>query len=270
MIRSASVVVALAFSLAFAADATAEVVEFVLDPSRTRFRVSAGLEPHWADAPPQAPGGDVASYAGVIRADLDGDSIRVLDGSFADAMPQTLPQRPIPGNAAGAAPADYGFVTPSTPGGPPPRYAALRDVVFDLYSDEIPLRDDGGVRSFYNELNARTRSARVDYTVGGGAAAGSYDFASPQALPGDNDTSGTLSTDGAVQTLTVPFYMTLTVSQVPGADDYYIFRGEFTATRVVPEPATAAAPLPLAALALLARRGGGGRRRPAPPPSVPD
>ncbi len=45
--------------------------------------------------------------------------------------------------------------------------------------------------------------------------------------------------------------MTLTVSGAPGADDYYIFRGEFTATRVVPEPAAAAA---TAALALLARR----------------
>ena len=253
MIRTATVLPALSFCLAFAAAAPAEVVEFVIDPARTQFRVSAGLEPQWAEAPAQTPGGDVTSYAGVIRADLDGDSIRILDGSFADARPQPLPQRSVPGDATGAAPADYGFVMPAGPGAPVPRYAALRDVIFDLYSDEIPVYDNGGGElRFINELNARTRSARVEYTLGD--AVGSYDFAGPQALPGDNDTSGTLSTDGAVQTLNVPFYMTLTVSQVPGADDFYILRGEFTATRLVPEPAAAAAPIALAALALLARR----------------
>src|SRR5687768_6584737 len=96
--------------LAGSLPARAEVLEFTLDPARSRLHVSSGLAPHGEVAQPQSPGSDDASYTGTLRVELGSGTIRFLDGSFADALPQAVPQQPGAGGAAGAAPADYGFV----------------------------------------------------------------------------------------------------------------------------------------------------------------
>src|SRR5215210_3885728 len=86
--------IALSFCLLECLPARGEVLEFTLDPARSRVGVSSGLAPDGASAEPQSPGSNTASYGGTIRVDLESDAIRILGGSFADAVPQAVPQQP--------------------------------------------------------------------------------------------------------------------------------------------------------------------------------
>jgi hypothetical protein len=238
--------------LAAATPARGDVFEFVLDPARSRIAAAAGFNNELGGADegvPQRSGYDAASFTGVLRVEVDADSIRFLEGSFADAMLNPIAAMPNPGGA-GPAPADYAWA--ATPAGTAARAAALRDLRFDLFSNdiELPGRPDGGFR---DSVFARVGSGRADSTLGDDVL--SFDFAGPDRIPGDDDPLGYLTSDGVTQTVTFPFYTTL-VSRFPAGDgsgDYYMFHGNVTATRPVPEPEAALAALALPA-ALLARR----------------
>ena len=250
--------------LAAPAPARAEVWEFTLDPARSRVNVVAGLN-NGADGvdygTAQAPGSDTASFGGVLQLEVGSDTVRVLEGSFADALPHPVPMQPNPGGA-GPAPADYGWVGTPTPGGPAPRAAAIRDLRFEFFSEDIEYtRPDGG---FPNRIRARIGSGVADYTLAG--ATYSFDFAGPDQIPGDDDPLAFLTTNGATQTITFPFYTTLITRFSPDAPsgDFFIFHGDITATRLVPEPTAAAIMLGLGPVLLLRRRE---RTAPATAPS---
>jgi hypothetical protein len=228
----------------------AAVLEFALDPGRSRISATAGLNNAVGgadDGTSQSPGSDIAAFTGLLRVEAVGDTIRFLDGSFADAAPYPVPLLPGPGGAA--ATADYGWIGPV---GTAPRVAALRDIRFDFFSDPITHSlSDGGFR---NAVRARVTSGRADYTLS--TAVHSFDLAGPDPIPGDDDPLGYLTSDGTTQTLTFPFYTTLISRFEPGGayGDYFIFHGEITATRVVPEPGVGGAVSAGAAAAVLARR----------------
>src|SRR5687768_17863841 len=118
--------------VSLAAPVRGQVLEFTLDPARSRIGVSPSFNNGLGgttEGTPQAPGSDVASFAGVIRVEAGQGTLRFLEGSFADALPHPVPLQPNPGGA-GPAPGDYGWVSAATPGGLPARSAALRDLRF--------------------------------------------------------------------------------------------------------------------------------------------
>src|SRR5687768_6288826 len=81
----------------FASSAMAEVVEFVVDPTLTRWELDGsyyrgGIEQ--GEFAAQAPGSEITSLSGILRVDLTPTTIQFLAGSVLDAVPQTVPQQP--------------------------------------------------------------------------------------------------------------------------------------------------------------------------------
>jgi hypothetical protein len=213
----------------FAVSATAEIVEFVVDPGLTRWSVRGIFfregEPQ-GDYAPQFPESDITSLTGVLRVDLTPTTIQFLPGSVLDAVPQPLPQQPGMNGASGVAPADYGVASPSLPA-PVPIFA-VRDFSLSLSSDPIELH---GIQ--FNESLRGTVNARIDYDLG--TAQGSYPFTDWQE-GFDNDHVGTITTSGLVQTIRLQNYLGEIFALQTPADSFIEWSGSIVATRIIPEP----------------------------------
>jgi hypothetical protein len=212
-----------------AASATAEVVEFIVDPALTRWSVRGAYfreGEQQGDFAPQSAGSEITSLTGILRVDLTPTTIQFLPGSTLNAVPQLLPQQPGINGAAGVAPADYG-VASSTLSAPVPVFA-VRDFGFELSSEPIELR---GIQ--FNESLRATVDARLDYDLG--AAAGSYLFTDWQR-GFDNDNVGTITTNGLVQTIRLQNYLGDSLWLQSPADSFIDWSGSIVATRVIPEP----------------------------------
>jgi hypothetical protein len=213
----------------FAASAMAEVVEFVVDPTLTRWGVR-GV--YFRDGQPQGdfeaqfPGSDTTPLTGILRVDLTPTTIQFLPGSVLDAVPQPLPQQPGLNGGSGVAPADFGVASPTLP--PPVPVFAVRNFGFSLTSPVLPLNGP----HFQEDLEAVV-NARVDYDLG--TAMGSHSFTNWQR-GFDDDHGGNITSDGLVQTIRLQNYLGDIVALQRPADSFIEWSGPIVATRIIPEP----------------------------------
>lgn len=228
------IIVGIACFTGLVSSATAEVVEFIVDPVLTRWELDGsyyrgGIEQGEFSA--QSPGSEFTSLAGILRVDLTPTTIQFLPGSVLDAVPQAVPQQPGLNGGAGAAVADYGMTSPTL--SPIPVFA-IRDFGFTLASPAIPLVPFESRLQFAEDLQAVV-NARIDYDLG--SAPGSHSLTNWQQ-GFDNDNVGRITTDGLVQTIRLQNYLGQIIALQSPADSSFRWSGPIVATRVIPEPAT--------------------------------
>jgi hypothetical protein len=209
--------------------ASAAVVEFVVDPSLTRWSMRGAYFPdgqQQGDLAGQFPGSETTSLTGILRVDLTPTTIQFLPGSALSAEPQALPQQPGVNGAPGVASADFGMHSPTLV--PPIPFFAARDVGFTLSSPPIALVGD----HFTEDLEAIV-NARIDYDLG--TAAGSY-VLTDWSRGFDDDHVGSITTSGSIQTLRLQNYLGDIFALQRPSDSYMEWAGPIIATRVIPEP----------------------------------
>jgi len=236
----------------FAAPASAEPVEFTLDPARSVYTVTGRLA--GAELQPQTPGSNVGRFEGTVRGDLNGGLLH-LDPSFPRGAYLPVPQQPGY-NSLDPEPAVFGF-RGDLPGGGT-LLAALKGIDFYVSTEFGPPLDvtDGAFST-----------DDIGFFINGGSI--TYHTGSEELIPqidlhghggGDVPRPGSFVTQGDVQTLTLPFETHISFNQQPPEDWTLSFVGQLVATRVVPEPGAAAVVVSLlCAACVMPRR----RRRPA-------
>jgi hypothetical protein len=230
------IVVGIACIAGFVSSATAEVVEFIVDPALTQWDLDGsyyrgGFEQGEFIA--QTLGSNITSLTGVLRVDLTPTTIQFLPGSVLDAVLQPVIQRPGPNGGPGVFEVDFGVESPTL--GPPAPVFAVRDFGFTLSSPVIPLVEFESRLQFAENLRTVV-NARIDYDLG--SAAGSHSFTNWQH-GFDNDNVGRITTDGLVQTIRLRNYLGEIVALQDPADSSFVWSGPIVATRIIPEPATA-------------------------------
>jgi hypothetical protein len=252
-----ALIVFVALSL-FVAPVKAEVVDFVVDPTLTRWSMRGGYfregQPQ-ADLVAQFPGSETTSLTGIIRVELTPTTIQFLPSSSLDAVLQPLPQQPGHNGAAGAAPADYGMAAPSLPA--PTPFFATRDFGFTFSSPPIPLVEFQSALQFTEDIEANV-NFQIDYNLG--TAAGSLTRTN-WSRGFDDDNVGRMTNTGLVQTIRLQNYLGEIFALQSPADSFLEWSGPIVATRVIPEPSGVL----LAGLALAAFGLAVVRRRMIPP-----
>lgn len=244
---SASLALAGIGMLLLALSGTARAVDYTIDSANSSLTVVAivgvpGVGPVPLDGQSADPNGDPASTTsalqGTLSAQLVGSTLTFSGGSMIDVLPNAnAPFFPSVGSPiVGSDPpavfsdAEDNFGYQANLGFAGFAYAALRDIAFDLGS---------GSASFGGSVSALT----LDVTNG------IFAFALPPVLGGEgsedpvtttgilNQSAGLLqqSLVGTLETITIPVE-----SLVIDGDNQIAIMGQIVASRVVPEPSTAA------------------------------
>jgi len=222
----------LAMSLLLSSTLTrAELRQFTIDPAQSSLTISGTFSGF--DIEPQAPGSLTTSYSGTIEAEVTSSNILFWGGSLIDAQTNGI-WEPGPGGVDGAAPADYGgevvnFIVNGK--------AALRNVVFDVASDELPVNsgkfDSQGLRFSF----VPTSGSVIDYTytslVGGG---GSGSPALTGISTNSASTNATLVLQSVEAELFIPVDITGSLTVASPNDVQYRFRGQLVARAAAPTP----------------------------------
>lgn len=177
--------------------ALGEPVVFTLDPTRSVITLSgAALGNPFA---PQADGSLTTSFGGTVNAEVTASSIAFSGGSRIDAA-TSGDWEPLPGGAAGRAPADYGAQVSVLFG---VARAALRNLVLDATSAVLPLSDgrfdSSGVAFGFPEGSSAALDFNVSGLLGTSGSQPLEGFATNKVSSG-----ATLVTAGGVRTLTLP------------------------------------------------------------------
>ena len=210
-------------------------VEFAADPAASRITVSGSYEGSSFSA--QMPGSDTTSYTGTIRGDLTGNSL-LLEWNNVESVYQPQPQRPGRAETGEETQrAAYGLTFVPAAGGA--GSAALPSLWLMFGNPYQPLDvGDGtfvaGDAGFFIG-SGEIHLLKVD--SGTRDQFGLHGFGAPNVatLP------GTLTMAGNLQTLTIPLSSTFSTSKGTGPMLTLTLEGQIVATRLVPEPAGAAA-----------------------------
>lgn len=209
----------------------AELRQFTIDPAQSSLTISGTFSGF--DITPQAPGSLTTRYAGTIEAEVTSSNILFWGGSVIEAQTNGI-WEPGQGGVAGSAPGDYGgevvnlFVNGK---------AALRNVVFDVASDDLPVNDDK-----FDSLGLRfsfvlASGSVIDYTytslLGGG---GSGSPALTGILTNSASTNATLALQGDEAALFVPVDISGSLTVASPNDVLYRFRGQIVARAAAPTP----------------------------------
>lgn len=184
---------------------------------------------------------------GTLVADAGPTAISFAGGSLLDGLPFGSDLRPGPGGADSGAPADFGL------GGTGPVFAeaAGRDFTFDLLDGTTGPAALAGGAFAASGLNLRVLSGMLDYRVViGSAYPGSRNLTNSTAVNAGG--VGLLTVAGNVETLTLPVTATYSFEENGIIADVFV-EGQIVATRLIPEP-TSAAVLGLGGLVLAGRR----------------
>ena len=209
----------------------AEEMQFTVDPSRSSLTIS-GTFASFAIAP-QSPGSLTTSYGGIIEADVTSSNVFFWGGSLIAALTNGN-WEPGPDGAPGTAPADYGgkvvnlFVNGK---------AALRDVLFDVTSDVLPINggtfDPQGLQ--FNFVPNFTSVIDYAYSLTLGNPGSGRQVLSG-ASTNSASTNATVVTQGDETVLIIPVDI---MGSVIVADPYevqYRFRGQLVATAAATAP----------------------------------
>jgi len=208
--------------------AFAAPVSYTIDPVRSTLVMTGDLL-GLAPVIPQVAGSDSDTYSGTINADLAGGLLTFSGGSSITAnLSAVAPFTPV----ANPGVDNYAFFTNvSLPASPPLAGTwnlAFRNIVFDITTG---IAQDGVVPPA-STMTLRTTSgfASIETTSSGGPFPSS--FANQNAF---NSTVGAVSLTqaGGIETLVIPFRR-----ESGAGGTHFIFTGNITATRVVPEPST--------------------------------
>ena len=246
--RLVGVVAGLA-SLGCGAVASAEVVNYAIDPTRSALTISGNLTSN--PASPQTAGSTTTSFAGTIVADRQPTSIGFPGGSSMDAALQPVNQQPRADATPGSAPADYG----RTAAGPfgSTAFEAIRGLFLDVEDDTggfgIPL---SGNTFASNDLVLAISSCDSDVIYGTSGVETSLSNKATSNGSGGGPSSVVVA--GSTETLTLKFSTgAIGYSIFQSGDTTLIFNGTIVATRSIPEPALGAAAGMIAA-GFIARR----------------
>ncbi|MEM6854412.1 MAG: PEP-CTERM sorting domain-containing protein [Planctomycetota bacterium] len=261
--------------LGFAPAGSGEVFEFTLDipnsvidiERSSTFDLFGNLidgEAIAATTPPAAVTRDSfqARYGGSLQVDLTANTIEILDTSLIAALDEDRYTPGFPSNPTNAEPASYAAVfgrdTPT----------AFDDFSYATRGLEFEVRDSDG---FANTLNTNGTFAalgnqlflsdgRADIQSGNASSSDLTTFSAIERTAENTSAdAGTLVTVGNVQTLTLPVEFTLTLLTEEQSGNFALVRtqtvysGEIVASRIIPEPTTAAWLL-LGSAGLLRRR----------------
>jgi len=226
----------------FVQQAHASPARFTVDSAQTQITLSgtavysSGFGQLSAPISTQAPGSLTTSYDGFIEAGLNGSLLQFPGGSAVAAQTNGTWQ-PAAGGASGSAPADYGakvtiiFIT---------LYAAVRNIVLDLASDPITLTNGNFASSNLVFVFPTNSPATMDYNDYSGDQG-----AQPIVGAVTNTTAAmaSLTTTGAVQTLTIPVSMSFVVNAAPPQNTNFngstlFFSGQIVANRTLPPTIT--------------------------------
>lgn len=211
--------------------ARAELRQFTVDPTQSSLTISGTFSSF--DITPQAPGSLTTSYTGIIEAEVTGANVLFWGGSVIAARTNGN-WEPGPGGVAGTAPGDYGgqvvnfFVNGK---------AALRNVLFDVTSDLLPV-NAGGFDSLGLRFNfVPAFNSVIDFAY-------SLTFGNPgsgsQVLTGTStngaSTNATLVLQGEDMVLVIPVDITGSVSVANPNDVQYRFRGQLVAKSAATTP----------------------------------
>jgi PEP-CTERM motif len=198
---------------------------FTINPLQSILTIAATFQ--GAAATPQPPAGFTASYTGTIDATPGPMSIQFNSAAAAASSAGTY--SPAVGGGAGTALGNYGGNF--TVGGIFPGSFAVRGLTASLTSSSISLT--GG--SFdASQLMFVITGGSVDYRVAALSLMGNIALSGSSA---NGAGTGTLSSIGGVQTLTIPIDVTLTFTVVNPNDATFHLTGNIVAT-AIPEPAT--------------------------------
>ena len=227
--------------------ARADVRTYTLDPVNSTLRFSGEVDVF--PVTPQTPGSDTTRYSGSLMVDVTATTIQFLDGGAMDAQDQLVPQQPRNGGAGftPAAPADYGFNADSfmTTG-----RVAFRGFVLDLTSGVLARSGT----SFPAGQTVVVDAGVVQYRWEG-FSSNEFDSSGQGGETATNGaTGGALTMVGNVETLTIPINANFALSVVGVSDSQMTLTGQIVATRVIPEPASAACFTAAAGAASLLRR----------------
>jgi len=215
----------LGLALVFQA-ATSFGATYTIDPAQSSITITglvAGAIPIVA----QSPGSNTTSFSGAIDADSDGVTDITFNGAGADAALQALPQSPLPGGAAGTAPADVGLSISGL------GTVAVRNFVIGITGGPIAL--DGSGQFDLSGLLLTITSGNLDFNVPAFGLTGGEDLAGTSANP----TGGLGTLVGNVLTIPIDVTLEFEVSEGPPPVMATVtLQGQVVA--VVPEPGTIA------------------------------
>ncbi|MEL7237739.1 MAG: hypothetical protein AAGK78_02665 [Planctomycetota bacterium] len=236
---------------ATALPASADVMNFTVDPSQSSLTVSGSLGNgiFSVTAAPQFAGSDVATLQGNLQADVTATSISFTGGSAIDADVLATPVAPGVGGVAGTGPGDLGFVFAGLLGAVNVD-AAGRDLLFDVASGPAVLGTGG---AFSAAANLSVLDGDIDFNgvALGEAAQGSVPL-DGEVAPNVTALDGTLVEIGGLFVLTLPVEVTFEYED-DGFTGSLLATGQIVATAPVPEP-TSLTVLAVAGLALRRRR----------------
>lgn len=203
-------------------------VAYTIDPTRSTLHLTGDL---FGLAPviPQVAGADDDTYSGTIVGDLAAGVLTLSGGSSITAnLSAAAPFTPV----ANPGVDNYAFFTTvALPLGPPfggTWNLAFRNIIFDITTGTA----QNGVVPPASSMTLRTTSgfASIETTTSGGPLPSS--FANQNAF---NSTVGAVSLTQAagIETLVIPFRR-----ESGAGGTHFIFTGNITATRAVPEPST--------------------------------
>jgi hypothetical protein len=229
----AATCLALATGAATACHACGDVLLFTIDSSKSSLTLGVETLDGTPITTAQTPGSDTTIASGTAKIDVTPTTIQLLTTADTQFALQPAAQSPLPGGAAGSAPAQFGL-TLSVPG-VASGVVAARDYVGDATSPVVAL---SGTSFDASQVTLDLPTGNTDYnlTVLGNPVVGSFTDNNP-AL--NTLTGGTFTASGGVYTLTLPL-LVKGPATVGGVTLNAVYSGLIVATAMVPEPGTLA------------------------------
>lgn len=240
----------------FTLDQTQSMISIVNTSASSPFGSATGTPTAPGNSNPVLPDGFHARFGGTLSADVTDNSFQLLTSTLQVLDLNSYLPGPPTDNGSSTVPGDIPV---------PASYAVTHDPFFSngqafnyaLRGLEITFRD-GTAKSL---TNGEFEAAGIEVKITDGEAhlsLGNPPVTDLLTIPEASRTTSnvdtgmaTLTTDGLLQTLIIPFNYTLTLPALIATTTEY--QGQLVATRIIPEPTTAIL-LSAGALALLSRR----------------